>query len=46
MKQVEAVKKTSLPIEGFVAFGANMKATGSFDYSLLNIQGLKVYTKV
>ena len=43
MKDTDAVKKTM--IQGLAAFGANLQATGGkHDYSLLKIDGLKIYT--
>ena len=46
MRETDAVKNTITPLEGLTAFGANVQSTGGkYDYSLLNIDGLKIYTK-
>ena len=45
MREVDAVKKTSHSADSYRAFTAKFKETGAHDYSVLNINGLKMYVK-
>ena len=46
MRETDAVKSTITPAERMTAFLAHALSNGGkHDYSLLNVDGLKIYTK-